>query len=231
MIYQAKKPFTAGLVAATIMITSGCAIAKTPPSAKNAVDYTQMSTAELVEYLIFDAKGFRLDEAVQEGGTVRDRHVQDDLQKLCTVTRNQPAPDQIEKIMADARASIKYPENGIKLGDWKKGRDLAWSGVGFRVGHEVDDHSKETVGGNCYNCHQMASDRVGGDIGPVLTGYGKTRNYSEESIKFAYEMIYNAHSYFPCTRMPRIGAKNLLNEASILDILAYLFDPESPVNK
>jgi L-cysteine S-thiosulfotransferase len=240
MIFKFKTPFAAGLAAvATMMISASCATAdnsdsaksKSPESAKTKVDYTKMSTPELVEYLIFDAKGFHLDEPVQEGGTVRDRHVQDELQKICTETRNKPSGDQLEKIMTGARASIKYPQDGIKLGDWHKGRELAWSGFGFRVGHDVDDHSKNTVGGNCYNCHQMATDRVGGDIGPVLTGYGKVRNYSEESMKYAYEMIYNAHAYFPCTRMPRIGAKNLLDEKAILDVLAYLFDPESPVNK
>jgi sulfur-oxidizing protein SoxX len=31
--------------------------------------------------------------------------------------------------------------------------------------------------------------------------------------------------------MPRQGANGLLSQEQILDVLAYLFDPESPVNK
>jgi sulfur-oxidizing protein SoxX len=45
-----------------------------------------------------------------------------------------------------------------------------------------------------------------------------------------YGVIYNAHAYFPCTNMPRMGANNLLSNQQIADVMAYLFDPESPVN-
>lgn len=82
--------------------------------------------------------------------------------------KGQEADDKTrEKVMALAAASIKYPEGGIKLGDWKKGRELAWSGFGFRTAHNPDDHTNREAGGNCYNCHQLATDRTGGDIGPV----------------------------------------------------------------
>lgn len=231
-MFKMKTPLAAGFAAfAAIALTAGCASTESTASADGKVDYTKMSSAELAEYLIFEAKGFKLDMPTQEGGTVRDRHVQDDLQKMCTETRNKPSPEQAGKIIADARATIKYPEGGIKLGDWQKGRELAWSGFGFRVGHNNDDHSKREVGGNCYNCHQMATDRVGGNIGPSLTGYGKMRNYSDAGLKFAYEVVYNSHAYFPCTHMPRFGAKGLLGDQAIADILAYLYDPASPVNK
>jgi sulfur-oxidizing protein SoxX len=197
---------------------------------KAKVDYTKMTPEELAEYLIFDAKGFKLDMDVQEGGKAKGRMVQDDLQKACTQSRNKPTPEQAGKILADARASIKYPEGGIKLGDWKKGRELAWSGFGYRVGHRIDDHAKREPGGNCYNCHQLATDRVGGTIGPSLTNYGKNRGKDEQTLRFVYDMIYNAHAYFPCTRMPRMGAKGLLSPEQISDVMAYLLDPESPVN-
>jgi len=210
--------------AVTALILAGrCAAAE--------VDYTKMSTDELAEHLIFEAGGFKLEGPVQEGGKARQRLVQDELQKVCTETHNKPSPEQAARIVADAKATIKYPEGEIRLGDWKKGGDIAWSGFGYRVGHKYDDHSKQPVGGNCYNCHQLATDRTGGTIGPSLTGYGKKRGNSQEVLRLTYETIYNAHSKFPCTRMPRQGAKGLLTREAILDLMAYLFDPDSPVNR
>ncbi|MDD3517837.1 MAG: sulfur oxidation c-type cytochrome SoxX, partial [Chromatiales bacterium] len=76
-----------------------------------------------------------------------------------------------------------------------------------------------------------ATDRTGGNIGPSLTGYGKSRGNSEAVRRFVFEMIYNPHTYFPCTDMPRMGAKGLLTHEQIADLMAYILDPESPVNK
>lgn len=197
-------------------------------------DYTKMTPEALAEYLIFDAKGFKLDQTVQEGGVAGKRLEQDETQKLCSALRGKPVdPDTAAKVLAMARESIRYPEGGIKLGDWKIGRELAWSGFGYRVGHKNDDHSKAKngPGGNCYNCHQLATDRTGGTIGPPLTGYGKLRGTSDVILKYTYEVIYNPHSYFACTHMPRVGANGVLTQEQISHIMAYLFDPESPVNK
>ena len=38
-------------------------------------------------------------------------------------------------------------------------------------------------------------------------------------------------SVFPCSSMPRFGLTKALSEQQIKDVVAYLFDPESPVNK
>lgn len=195
------------------------------------VDYTQMTPQELAEYLIFDAKGFKFDAKVQEESGAKDRLVQDDLQIVCTETRNKPSTEQADQIRAAARDSIVYPEGDIVLGDWKKGRDLAWSGFGFRLDPNFDDHEKTGPGANCYNCHEFAGDRQGGTIGPSLRNYGKLRGTEQPILKLAYGILYNAHSMFPCTRMPRQGANGLLTQEQILDVMAYLFDPESPVNK
>ncbi|MEY6432951.1 sulfur oxidation c-type cytochrome SoxX [Thioalkalicoccus limnaeus] len=195
------------------------------------VDYTKMSPHELAEYLLFEAGGFKLDTEVQEGGTARQRLVQDELHKLCSETRNRPSVEQAAEISLAARESVKYPGGDIQLGDWEKGRQLAWSGFGYRVGERTDDHTKGEPGGACYNCHEFAGDRQGGTIGPSLRNYGKLRGTEQPVLKLAYGIIYNPHSMFPCTRMPRQGANGLLTEQQILDLLAYLFDPESPVNK
>ncbi len=202
-------------------------------SAKKA-DYTTMGAEELAEYLIFEAKGYKIDEKTQEGGTVRDRLTQDELQKTCSKLKGDPIDSATaQKVTQLAAKSLVYPENGIKLGDWKKGQALAENAFGFRVGNKVDDHSKRETGGMCMNCHQLEPAKVdrSGTVGPSLIAYGKSLGLSEETKKHAYEAIYNPHSLFPCTNMPRFGVNGLLTQQKIADLLAYLLDPNSPVNK
>jgi len=57
------------------------------------------------------------------------------------------------------------------------------------------------------------------------------RGTSPEILKYTYEVIYNAHAVYPCTSMPRIGAKGVIDQQAIADVMAYLLDPKSPVNK
>jgi sulfur-oxidizing protein SoxX len=61
--------------------------------------------------------------------------------------------------------------------------------------------------------------------------YGKIRKYRADDAKAAYIKIYNAQAVFPCSNMPRLGHNKHLTEQQIKDIVALLFDPESPVNK
>ena len=224
---MSKKMFlesiVAGLAALSIPVVAVVA---------EEVDYTEMTPQELAEHLIFEAGGFKLDQEVQEGGTARQRMVQDELQKTCSsIDGSRPDMDTLLEVSKKARDTIVYPEEGIQLGDWKRGRDLAWSGYGFRVGHRMDDHENNEVGGNCYNCHQIGTDRVGGTIGPSLVGFGRIRGTSDAIKKYTYDVIYNSHSAFPCTNMPRFGVSGYLDQQSIFDIMAYLLDPESPVNE
>jgi len=218
-----KTTIVAALAATTTMllVTGGTAI---------GADYTKMSPEALAEHLIYETKSFKLDLPAQEGGKAGARLVQDELQKICSALRDKPIDSATAaRVNAMARESIKYPEGGIKLGDWRKGRILAWSGFGFRVGHRNDDHGKRETGANCYNCHQLATDRTGGTIGPALTNHG-LRGTSEPILKYTYEVIYNPHAYFACTHMPRMGANGVLSAEQISHVMAYLLDPESPVN-
>lgn len=228
------KIAAAGAVTAMALLAAGCTTNAAEQTAKGGVDYAKMSPDALAEHLIFETKSFKLDMPVQEGGTAEARLKQDEVQVLCSKLRGKPVDSETAaKVTAMSRETIKYPAGGIKLGDWKIGRELAWSGFGYRVGHRNDDHSTAAngPGGNCYNCHQLATDRTGGTIGPPLTGYGKLRGSSDAILKYTYDVIYNPHAYFACTHMPRIGAKGLLTEEQISHVMAYLFDPESPVNK
>ena len=210
-----------------------------PPEDRTAVappaddDYTAMTPQVLAEHLVFKASGFKLDEATQEGTTVNERQTQDGIQKACSALGSKTIDgDTAAKVNAMARESLVKPEGGITLGDWKKGQALARSGYGFRVGHRDDDHSTREPGGNCYACHQMDPNEIAfGTLGPSLTGYGKTRGTSDAILNYAYEVIYNPHSYFPCTYMPRFGHNKVLTQEQISHVMAYLFDPESPVNQ
>lgn len=226
---------TSLVAAALVVLPFGFGVTNADEQGKGSkVDYTKMAPEELAEYIIFETNSFKVDQPVPEGGVSGDRLKQDEIQKLCTPLRGKPADtDTAAKVSKIARESIKYPEGGIKLGDWRIGRELAWSGFGYRVGHKSDDHSQAEngPGGNCYNCHQLATDRTGGSLGPPLTGYGKTRGSNDAMLKFAYDIIYNPHAYFACTNMPRLGANGILTEEQISHIMAYLFDPESPVNQ
>jgi len=222
------------LIASSLLsLTPGLLAAERPASPEAA--YTAMSPEELADYLIFEMGGFDLDAPTQEGGTARDRLVQDRTQKVCSaLARSGATLDRptAAKISAMAEASIEFPEDEIKLGDWRKGEQIARSGYGYRVGHRTDDHQSQPAGGNCYACHQLDPNEIAyGTVGPSLTGYGTQRGTSDAMLKHTYQIIYNGHLFFPCTTMPRFGHNGTLSQEQIADVMAYLLDPESPVNQ
>ena len=49
--------------------------------------------------------------------------------------------------------------------------------------------------------------------------------------KYAYGRIYNSKAYNLCSQMPRLGQSGTLSEQQIKDLVAYLLDPASPVNR
>ena len=121
-----------------------------------------------------------------------------------------------------------YPADGKFMGDWKKGEALAQSGYGLRF---TDYPPRQANGGNCYACHQLTRREVSyGTVGPSLLAYGKLRDYKEADVKATYERIYNSHSAFACSNMPRFGANKILTIEQIKDAVALLMSPESPVN-
>ncbi|WP_019627291.1 sulfur oxidation c-type cytochrome SoxX [Thioalkalivibrio sp. ALJT] len=225
-----KNAVAAGMVAfASLSLAAGFAVADGSKDAD--VDITAMSAEELAEYLIFETDSFR-DQEMQEGGGWRDRMTQDDIQKACSM-EGSPDGETAGRVVALARASYERPEGGVQLGDWRKGAVLADSGFGYRQGHNTDDHGQREPGGNCYNCHVFDSRvSVQGTVGPSLENYGATRGTSEAILNYVHEIISNPHQYFPCTEMPRFNSDRhqLLTDEQISHIMAYLLDPESPVN-
>jgi sulfur-oxidizing protein SoxX len=153
---------------------------------------------------------------------------QDETARQCTTYRNNPPPKIAEAIVAREKASIVYPADGKFMGDWKTGEKGALSGYGFRMG----DNPKVAVGGNCYACHQMARAEISyGTLGPSLLGYGTTKGNTAATQKEVYEKIANSQAVLACSNMPRFGHNKVLTPEQIRDYVAYLLDPNSPVNR
>lgn len=159
----------------------------------------------------------------------QSRLTPDETMKLCSAHNNSPPKAIAEAIQAREKASIKYPDDGQLMGDWKKGEALAQSGFGLRF---TDIGINRPNGGNCYACHQLTKQEVSyGTVGPSLLEYGKLRGFKPEEVKAAYEKIYNSHAAFPCSLMPRFGSNQVLTIEQIKDAVALLMSPDSPVNK
>lgn len=158
----------------------------------------------------------------------RAKAVQDETQKQCSQYRDEPPADVAKAITERETKNVVLPADGKFVGDWKQGEKLAQSGYGGRH----TDNTKQEWGGNCYACHQLSKKEVSyGTMGPPLVEYGKIRKYAAEDAKAAYIKIYNSQAVFPCSKMPRLGHSKHLTEQQMKDIVALLFDPESPVNK
>jgi sulfur-oxidizing protein SoxX len=156
------------------------------------------------------------------------RIVLDDTQRLCTLYRNQVSAADADAIQKREATRVVLPADGKYLGDWKKGFAVANSGQGG----QFSDGPTTVNGGNCYACHQMDPKEVSyGTLGPSLAAYGKERKYDQAAIKDAWTKIYDSQAVVACSNMPRFGASKVLSDQQLKDVMAYLFDPESPVNK
>lgn len=163
-----------------------------------------------------------------EGWTWDTRVAQDETQRICSETRNKPSKDDAAKILARETATVQYPADGKFIGSWKDGEKISQNGRGG----QFSDEPGTVSGGNCYACHQMAPKELSyGTIGPSLLNYGKSKGFAAAEVKAAYAKIYNAQSAVACSNMPRFGYHKVLTEQQMKDVVAYLFDPESPVNK
>lgn len=161
-----------------------------------------------------------------------ERMQQDEAQLLCSRYRNSLPPAIAERILRSQQQAIQYPADGKLLGDWREGEKLASIGTGGHIGRLQPDPPGRRKGGNCYACHLMAAKEVAaGTIGPSLAGFGKRRGNSPEVVKYTYDKIYNAQAFAPCSMMPRFGHNGWLTPKEIADSVAFLLDPESPVNK
>ncbi len=170
-----------------------------------------------------------------EGIAKVDRLNQDLGQKACSTA--QPPTDEVaERVMAQARADVKWPPGGRYLGRWQDGEKLAQSGRGMTWTDASADPSGN--GGSCYNCHQLDPKEIAyGTIGPSLAHYGRNRGVADPYaatakpiLEYTWMKIYNGKTYNACSNMPRFGHAGLLNAQQLADVMAYLLDPKSPVN-
>jgi L-cysteine S-thiosulfotransferase len=157
---------------------------------------------------------------------------QDRAQQVCSkIGGAKLTQEEAAEVVKLARAAIKYPASGKLVGDWKVGDTLAHDGAGDRIQFGRHEQRKGN-GGLCQNCHALEPGEINvGNVGPPLTGYGLQRGNSDAIAKLTYEQIYNAWTYFPCSNMPRLGATGHLTPEQITHLVAYLIDPQSPINQ
>jgi sulfur-oxidizing protein SoxX len=150
------------------------------------------------------------------------------VQIACSAPRGMPLDyDMLASLRAERLNAVVLPADGEYLGDWQRGAEVAGNGRGL----QSSDDLTQPNGGNCYACHQLAPDEVAyGTLGPSLTGYG-ARGQGEAMLQYTWTKLWDTHAYNLCSHMPRFGAQGILTEQQLKDVMAYLFDPASPVNQ
>ncbi|MGD9603273.1 MAG: sulfur oxidation c-type cytochrome SoxX [Gammaproteobacteria bacterium] len=157
-----------------------------------------------------------------------DRLEQDETQQVCTEHAGQPPADAATRVLELNRATIRPPADGQYLGDFRQGAVIAQTGTGLQFS---DDPAKPN-GGNCYACHELSPTELAyGTIGPSLKHYGKLRGNSPQVLEYTWGKLYNSQATMPCSNMPRFGHRGILTEQQLKDVMAYLFDAQSPVNQ
>lgn len=202
------------LLGATALIAAGCATAP-----------DQATTHQIAEKMVHDS-------FTAPTPALLKRLDQDRSQQICSkIADTKLTQEEAAEVVKLSRASFKYPASGKLVGDWKRGEKLAHNGAGDRIQHGKLEKRKEN-GGLCQNCHALAPGEINvGNVGPALTHYGVQRGNSEPIAKLTYERIYNGWAYAPCSNMPRLGATGHLTPEQITHLVAYLIDPQSPINK
>jgi sulfur-oxidizing protein SoxX len=203
-------------LAAIAALLAGCATA--PPSPQELDQFT---------------RGIMGASFREQGIAKLDRLAQDKLQQACSGEKP-PGEDVVKRLEAAQLATVKWPSDGVYLGDWREGEKLAQNGRGMTW----TDPAGVPSGGNCYNCHQISKTEISyGTIGPSLYHYGKLRGVtdpaapaSSEMVRYTWGKLWNAKATNACSNMPRFGQAGVLTPAQIRDLMALLLDPNSPVN-
>lgn len=216
-----KKSFKITLsVLAVAVVAAGCA------TGSSSVDLDKL-TAQIVK------ASFR-DQGIVKASVLDT----DETNRACSAADVAGKPLDEAKAKAIEAANlktVKWPENGKFLGDWKEGEKLAQSGRGLTW----TDDATTPNGGNCYNCHQITKQEISfGTIGPSLYNYGKLRGVTDPAsaaakpiVEYTWGKVWNSKAYNACSNMPRAGHMGILTQAQVADILALLLDPKSPVNQ
>jgi sulfur-oxidizing protein SoxX len=210
------------LVATAVAALAGCS----SPAATPAPDYDVLLAGMM-------KSSFR-----DQGIATVDRLQQDASNAECSKSEGRGLPEARAKAIEAANlATVKLPQDGKFLGDWREGEKLAQNGRGMTW----TDASTASAsnGGNCYNCHQLTKAEISfGTIGPSLYNYGKIRGVADPAspgskaiVEYTWSKLYNAKAYNACSGMPRFGHAKMLDETQLRDLMALLLDPKSPVNQ
>jgi sulfur-oxidizing protein SoxX len=214
---QRHHRITLACIAAAVLVV-GCATAPSPADLdKQALDMIKASFRE-------------------QGIAKLDRLVQDAGQAACS---GPDAPPEAvgKQIETEAQASIRWPQGGQYIGNWREGEKLAQNGRGMTW---TDTSAAPSANGaQCYNCHQLDKKEISfGTIGPSLWNYGKLRGVKDPAdpaaapiVQYTWGKLWNSKAYSACSNMPRFGHAKLLNEQQIRDVMGLLLDPASPVNQ
>jgi sulfur-oxidizing protein SoxX len=173
----------------------------------------------------------------RDQGIAKVDRIRQDLGQSACSSDKPPSDSVAAQVMADAKATVKWPAGGNYIGDWRQGERIAQNGRGFTW--TDSSNAPGSGGGSCYNCHQIGKAEVSyGTIGPNLYNYGKNRGVTDVTaptaapvVQFTWMKIYNAKSYAACSNMPRFGHAGLMTEEQIRHVMALLLDPKSPVNQ
>jgi L-cysteine S-thiosulfotransferase len=206
---------TAVATAATVGLLAGCA---TAPGTRELDQLSQ----RIIQ------SSFR-----EQGIAKLDRLTQDEVQQACS-GEQPPTEAVVKRLEAAQLATVKWPADGVYIGDWREGEKLAQNGRGMTW----SDPEGVPSGGNCYNCHQLSKTEISyGTIGPSLYQYGKLRGVTDpaapaagEMVRYTWGKLWNAKATHACSTMPRFGHAGVLTPAQLRDLMALLLDPKSPVN-
>jgi len=160
------------------------------------------------------------------GAATMSRVEPDRTQRMCNLHADNPPAELARALEDEQLKNIPFPAE--IMGDWKRGQRIAESGVGL----QWSDRPGTVSGGSCYNCHELSPRQEShGTLGPSLKAFGKVRGSGAETQRYVYGKIYNAKAFNLCSQMPRLGLSGTLSEQQIKDLVAYLLDPGSPVNR
>jgi len=207
------------IFALSVIVMEGYAFAATAEAGPAAANGAQTSPT------VADVLGASMKE---KHGVGLDRLVQSELQRACSNADDRPGSDsEAAALQQAAMDSVVFPAGGDYLGDWREGEKIAQNGKGMQYSDDPDSPN----GGNCYACHQLdPAEIAAGNIGPSLTRYGQ-RGRSEPVLRYTWAKIWNPDASMVCSHMPRFGDAGILTAGQIRDVMAYLLDPESPVNR
>ena len=173
----------------------------------------------------------------RDQGIATVARLQQDLGQAACSSATPPTDEVARRVEAEALATIRWPQGGQYIGDWREGEKLAQNGRGMTWSDRSAAPSAN--GAQCYNCHQLDKKEISfGTIGPSLWNYGKLRAVKDPAdpgsaavVQYTWGKLWNSKAYGACSNMPRFGHAGLLDEKQIRDVMGLLLDPRSPLNQ